>query len=351
MQTIDPQYTQSSASLAAVYLHSILPMLESRYAVDMTALLVESGIDPAGLSDPENLIPFYRVGAFFMALLRETGDQGLGLAIGASVQARSYHVLGYAILSSSTISEAIDRLIRYESLAGKLGKTTLIPGDPVRLEWHCPFAGPWSSYVKEAAIAGWVTFGRALVADNARPLAVYFDHAPMADDDRYDAVFACPVHFNAGWDGVAFAAEHLQQPIVSADPALKALMDQQARERLEKFAHRINLVNEVRAQIAHGLPNGEPSVEAVAQGLGLTARALQNRLKSLEFHFKDLVDDVREQLAYAYLADESTSLIDIAFLLGFAEQSSFSRAFRRWRGCSPMAFRKSLQVLDGPPDS
>ncbi len=343
MQTIDPQYTQSSASLSAAYLQSIIPALKNQYSVDVDGLLEKAGIEPEQLSDPEYLIPFFRVGGFFLELLRETGDDGLGLAIGASVQARSYHVLGYAILSSGTIAEAIDRLIRYEQLAGKLGKTSMVDGDPVKLQWHCPFEGPWSRYVKEAAIAGWVTFGRSLVADSAKPLGVYFDHSLMADYERYEAVFGCLVHFDADWTGVTFAKEHLRKPIVSADPGLKMLMDHQATDRLEKFDNRINLVNEVRAEIAQCLPNGEPSLEAVAEPLGLTSRALQNRLKSLDFHFKDVVDEVREQLAYAYLADDSTSLIDIAFLLGFSEQSSFSRAFKRWSGVSPIAFRKSLQ--------
>lgn len=342
MQTIDPQYTQSSASLSAAYLQSIVPVLQQKYPVDIEAALATAGIEAEQLNDPEYFIPFYKVGAFFLEILRQTGDNALGLEIGAAVQARSYHVLGYAILSSSTIAEAIDRLIRYEKLAGKLGTTTMLVGDPVKLQWHCPFHGPWASYVKEAAIAGWVTFAKTLVAESAGPTGIYFDHALMADYQRYQAVFGCPVHFDADWTGVTFSAENLKRPIVSADPGLKMLMDHQASDRLAKFSSRINLVNEARSEIAKRLPNGEPSLEIVAEPLGLTPRALQNRLKAAGIHYKDVVDEVREQLAYAYLADDSTSLIDIAFLLGFAEQSSFSRAFKRWSGISPIAFRKSL---------
>ncbi|MCG8316893.1 MAG: AraC family transcriptional regulator [Pseudomonadales bacterium] len=342
MQTIDPQYTQSSASLSASYLHSIVPKLKKRYDIDMDALVARVGIEASQLNDPEYLIPFFRVGAFFLELLRETGDPALGLEIGCAVEARSYHVLGYAIVSSSTIAEAIDRLIRYEQLAGKLGATSLHPGDPVKLQWHCPFDGPFSFYLKEAAIAGWITFGKSLVADAASPLGVYFDHACTTDISRYEEAFGAPVYFDSDWSGVTFSADDLKRPVVSADPGLMLLMGNQAMDRLEKFDHRINLVNEVRAEVAKGLPNGEPSLESVAEPLDLTPRALQNRLKGADISFKDVVDEVREQLAYAYLADESTSLLDIAFLLGFAEQSSFSRAFKRWSGVSPIEFRKTL---------
>ena len=343
MHTIDPQYTQSSASLSASYLHSILPKLQARYGIDMAALVDKVGIEFGQLNDPEYLIPFFRVGAFFLELFRETGDQALGLEIGCAVEARSYHVLGYAIISSSNIAEAIDRLIRYERLAGKLGSTTLHSGDPVKLQWHCPFDGPFANHLKEAAIAGWITLGKSLVADAVRPTGVYFDHGCAADIQRYQAAFEAPVHFESDWCGVTFAAEEMQQPIISADPGLKMLMDNQALDRLQKFDTRINVVNEVRAQIAKGLPNGEPTLESVAGPLSLTSRALQNRLKSADISFKEVVDEVREQLAYAYLSDEVTSLIDIAFLLGFAEQSSFSRAFKRWRGMSPNEFRKILK--------
>ncbi|MDX1695166.1 MAG: AraC family transcriptional regulator [Ketobacteraceae bacterium] len=342
MPAIDPQYTRSSASLSAAYLQSVLPSLKVRYQqLDMDRLLVQAGIETRQLNDPEYLIPFYRVGGFFLALLQETGDSALGLEIGASVQARSYHVLGYAVLSSNTIGEAIERLIRYEQLAGKLGSTAMIKSDPVRLTWRCPFEGPWARYVKEAAIAGWVTFGRVLVADSVRPLGVYFDHELVGDYGRYEAVFGCPVHFNASWTGVTLSPENLEAPIVSADPGLNQLMDHQAIDRLEKFDSRLNLVNEVRAEVARSLPDGEPSLEGVATALGLTVRSLQNRLKDAGLPFKAVVDEVREQLACAYLADDAASLLDIAFLLGFSEQSSFSRAFRRWRGVSPQAFRKS----------
>ncbi|MCG8668909.1 MAG: AraC family transcriptional regulator [Pseudomonadales bacterium] len=343
MQAIDPQYTQSSASLSAAYLQSILPPLQERYDIDMTSLVERVGIDSAQLNDPEYLIPFFRAGAFFLELLKETGDHGLGLEIGCAVQARSYHVLGYVILSSSHLAEAIDRLIRYEQLAGKLGKTTMEMGDPVKLQWHCPFDGPWAQYVKEAAIAGWVTVGRSLMVDQASPMAVYFDHPMKADYERYEKAFGCPVHFDSDWSGVTISAGDLQRKVVSADPGLKMLMDHQAHDRMEKFDGRINLPNEARAEVAKLLPNGEPSLEGVADALGLTPRALQNRLKSAGVSFKDVVDEVREQLAYAYLADQSATLIDIAFLLGFSEQSSFSRAFKRWAGVSPIEFRKSLK--------
>lgn len=340
---LDPQLTQSSASIAAAYLHSILPHLAQHYQLDLDTLLESAGLSQAQLQQPDALVPLFQAALVFVQILQASGDHGLGLVAGAQVQPRSYQVLGYAVLSSATLGEAIDRLIRYEKLVGKLGSTALHCEDGVcRLQWHCPLQGDWTRYLKEAAIAGWVTFARSLLPENATPARVCFDHAALIPLPRYAAIFHCPVSMNSDWCGVEFAAGLLQLPLTSADPGLRAMMDAQARQLLQDFDATTNLLNEVRAQIARRLPNGEPGLEQVAQCLDLSPRTLQHRLKHNGVAFKELVDSVRKALVLHYLRDERWALIDVAFMLGFSEQSAFSRAFRRWFGETPQAFRKRL---------
>ncbi len=214
-----------------------------------------------------------------------------------------------------------------------------------RLRWHCPFPGEWTRFLKEAALAGWVTYGRSLLPAGTQLQEVCFDHTEGLPQERYQAVFQCPVRLAAGWCGVAFDAQLLELPLSHSDPGLKSLMDARAEELLQDFEHKANLVNEVRAVVADLLPAGEPALETVAGRLGLTPRALQNRLRQSEMSFKDIVDRVRRALVLGYLRDRQLSLLDLAFLLGFAEQSSFSRAFKRWFGESPQQYRKRLKQL------
>ncbi len=339
--TPDLQLALTASSVSAAYLQSLLPALARHYGLDENALLHAAGLSSQQLQDAEKLVPLVQAGALFLQILRASGDQGLGLVMGLLVQPRSYQVLGYAVLSSANLGEAIDRLIRYEKLVGKLGTTQLLrEGERCRLQWHCPLSGDWTRYIKEAAIAGWVTYARALLGGNVAPSQVCFDHAALVPLQRYDAVFHCPVQMNAGWCGVEFDAALLALPLHSADPGLRALMDAQAQQLLQDFEQTTNLVSEVRAQIAQALPNGEPALETVAVRLQLSARALQHRLKQNGVTFKELVDSVRKALVLHYLRDPHTSLQDVAFLLGFSEQSAFSRAFRRWHGCAPQQFRR-----------
>ncbi len=99
--------------------------------------------------------------------------------------------------------------------------------------------------------------------------------------------------------------------------------------------------NRVRAEIMEQLPNGNLSDESVAEALHMTSRTLHRRLKEHDTSFRDVLGEVRRELAEQYIADPTLTLTEITFLLGFAEASSFSRAFRRWTGQSPSAAREA----------
>jgi len=338
----------SAASLSAAYLSSILPAITSAYDLDVWPLLDKSGISKENLAQSDYLISFYQVGAFFLSVFQTCRDEGIGLVVGSAVQAKSYQVLGYAIMSSQNLEEAIDRLIRYEKLVGQLGSTVFVPAgeggssaDFCKLVWECPFDAVWVRFIKEAAIAGWVTYALSQARVKNAEFTVHFDHAASSIPfERYQSVFGDRVVFNSDWCGVAFDKALLTLPFIQADPGLNAMMDRQAGVLLDMFDRKLNLVNSTREQITSRLPNGDPVLDDVAEALSLTARVLQNRLKESGTTFKEVVDDVRKQLSLSYLSEKDVPLIDVAFLLGFSEQSSFSRAFKRWMGISPMEYRK-----------
>lgn len=343
MRQLDLSIAQGGLSLGAGYVGSVVPEVARHYGLNADDLLAAAGITPEQLQQPDALIPFDRVAMLFLQALQASGDPAFGLIVGSMVQPRSYQVLGYAILSCDTLGEAIDRLIRYEKLVGKLGVTRLVEQAGVcRLEWLSPLEGPWSRFLKEAAIAGWITLARQFVVE-VPDFEVFFSHSCDAEPDRYTQMLGAPVHFNASFSGVQLTASALQTRMSGADAGLRAIMDRQAAALLEEFDSRVNLVSEVRSVLVKVLPDGEPSLESVAQRLGLSERVLQSRLRESGASFTALIDDVRRSLATLYLQQTTVTLIDIAFLLGFSEQSAFSRAFRRWTGESPQVWRRQHQ--------
>ena len=322
----------------------MLPPLLEHYRLDKQQVLADAGIAPDMLARPDALLSMLDVMRLFMVVMQACRDPGLGFEVGRRVQARSYHVLGYAVLSSCTLGDAIDRLLRFEKLAGNLGSTEMRELDSRRLQlrWHCPIAGAPARFVTEAAITGWVTFARQLVAADQRPEAVYFRHSEVTDPGRYEAYFGCPVIFEAPFDGVELDRSLTDLPLASADPGLNQMMEKEAASLMADYDAGSNLLNAVRSQAYRLLADGEPSVEAVAERLGMAPRTLQSRLRRQHVSFQEVLDRLRQTLAELYLRDPRLSLTEIALLLGFSEQSSFTRAFRRWRDISPARFRQQL---------
>ncbi|MZR63637.1 AraC family transcriptional regulator [Alcanivorax sp. DP30] len=340
MPVLDPALAGSDQSLSAAYVDSVLPEVLAHYRLSREEVLARAGIAESSFARPEQLLPLVDVLRLFLVIMQACGDSGLGFEIGRRVKPRSYQVLGYVILASSNLGEAIDRLVRFESLSGKLGETRIERGDDqIRLEWLCPLSGEPARYLVEAAITGWVAFMRPLLADQLAPRAVCFRHAAPPDVARYEAYFQAPVQFDASFDGVLLAPALLSAPLDTADPGLAGMMEREARELLADFDVNTNLASAVRAEIYRQMVGGEPSLDSVAEALGFSGRALSKRLTAQSLRFPDMLDSLRKTLAELYMQDESLSLTDIALLLGFAESSSFSRAFRRWRGVSPNQYR------------
>jgi len=341
--TLNPDLAGTDRSLSVAYVASILPPLAEHYGLNMPELLDQAGLPTDLLERVDGLLPLVDVMRLFVVVLSHCGDPGMGFEIGRLVRARSYQVLGYVILASANIGEAIDKLIRFEKLTGNLGRTEVVPAaNCLQLVWHCPIAGEPGRFLTEAAITGWVTFARQLINVPASPVRVCFRHSAPENVARYADYFACPVVFSAPFDGVEVPLELLSLALRDADPGLSGLMEREAQSLLADYDSRTNLLGAVRREMYCLLVEGEPTLEQVAARLSMAERTLQGRLRKQGLGFQEVLDGLRRTLAELYLQDPRLSLTDIGLLLGFSEQSSFTRAFRRWFAQSPAQYRQRL---------
>lgn len=268
------------------------------------------------------------------------------LAIGALVKPRHVGVLGYLVLASKTLAEALQAYQRYERLFyGADLAEVVIAGDQVELRWPLR-ESLMGSLHDPLAIAALVTFMQQQVDDPRPPTQVAFSiPRPAREDERvaFTAFFRCPVAFGETQTRVRFPLSYLALPLLHSDPGLRLLLDQQASAMLAAMPDADAFDRSLQQILLQLLPEGAASIARVAEALHVSVRTLQRRLELRGLNWQQVLDRSREELARHYLADRALTLSDIALLLGFSEQSAFTRAFRRWSGETPVAVRRRLR--------
>jgi AraC-like DNA-binding protein len=266
-----------------------------------------------------------------------------GLAIGAQVQPRHVGVMGYIVLASNSLGEAMLAYQRYERLFYGVDIAQIAAeGDDVELRWPRESA-PLGHLADSVAIAALITFLRRQMEGAPTPSLISFvNPAPQRAEERaaYEAFFGCPVRFDDSHTRVRFPAAYLAIPMPHSDPGLHALLNRQAQALLLALPDSDAFDRALQQVLLKLLPEGNVMLPRVARELHVSVRTLQRRLDARAMTWQALLDRTREQLARQYLRDRSLTLGDVALLLGFSEQSAFNRAFRRWTGDTPARVRK-----------
>jgi AraC-like DNA-binding protein len=299
-------------------------------------------LDASLLEDPDSRIPFAQLVALYEKAAELTGDDNFGLHIGESVALSAFDVVGYCALNSSTLGADFARVTRYHSI--------WTDGALFTLESSGETSAVVYSYVdtsiaehrqdSEMTLSTVTTLCRNVATPDFAPSVVEFQHEPPADTFDQRRVFNCPVKFGAPRNRLLFPTSFLSMPIAKADASLCAVLDRHAEELLAKYPPRDSLIDRVRSLITAEFRGGEPSLERIADNLGLTPRTLQRKLQELGTSYNDVLDQMRRQLAMRYLREPQMAICEVAYLLGFSESSSFHRAFKRWTGVTPKEFRK-----------
>jgi AraC-like DNA-binding protein len=283
----------------------------------------------------------------YLRLLRgaaeTSGDACFGLHVGERMRLATYAVYGLVVMACRTFGEAMEQVMRFESLAHDLGRSRLrIEGSEAVYEWHSPYLTEASRHLPESVFAGILSFVNWLAQ---RPLPVHevaFTGPEPLDMAEYKRIFNAPLRFDATIPYARFDAALLSWPMPNADTSLFDLLTRHAETLLAERERQLSeppILAAVRQRIAGLLTRDGATLAAVADALAMSSRTLQRRLTEANTSFQQVLDATRRELAAGYLSRDDLTLTDIAFLLGFSEQSSFSHAFRDWYGQSPASYR------------
>jgi len=302
-----------------------------------------AGIDPAVLDAPAGRVETEKISRLWELAAERSGNPAIGIAQPHVVRAASFDVVGYAMMSCADLRTAFERLIRYLLILSDTFTMSMNEeGGGYRVVFVL-FGGnrPVPRQRVEFIVATLIGFCRWISGRDVHPVAIELPFPAPADLDPYRVAFLCPVTFDAPRNSLLFAKADMAAALPTSNPQLAELHERFAGEYLRHFDH-TRTSYRAREVIVRHLPDGEPRRDEVAGELAMSERTLQRRLEEENTSYVELLDGTRRELAGQYLGRLQLSLAQAAYLLGFADQSSFFRACKRWFDLSPGQYRNQL---------
>jgi AraC-like DNA-binding protein len=312
--------------------------------LDVQSMLDAAGVTRALIDDPDGRVEVTQVRTLWAKAYEISGDPDLALHAAEALPFGAYKVIDFLASSAPTIGDSLLSTSKYFPLINTAVELSVdIGADFVHLgaraQSHpAALTRQYAEYLFAA-----VLLRTRMATGVAFPLhSLEFSHPAPPSSSEHARVFGCAILFGAESCRVTLARSVWDTPSQKPDHGLFDLLNQHARLLLERLPTDGGLASDVRAAIAKELRGGDTSLEHVAKVLGTSARTLQRRLEGLGVAYSDLVDEMRRSISTSYLADRELALCEVAYLLGFAEQSSFTRAFKRWTGQTPTEYRLRL---------
>jgi AraC-like DNA-binding protein len=331
----------SAATIRAAALGGLDRVL-GHSGIRLASLCERLEIDPAHLREPESRLPVSRFVELLELAAAQAKDDALGLHLCSRQPLSILGAIAEIYLRSPNCLTAIQAGISSMSLHQE-GATLELTMDGRHAVCAYTVRSPYLIECRqdtELAIARMLRFGRAIGRrPDFVPTAVFFEHPAPRNIAEHRRVFGAPIYFSQSCSGLVFPKALLQPPMKGSHrSSLTRHLTVNSPSPLP-----IDLPDQIRRHIARVIRHGRTSINECAAAFGWHVRTLQRRLKTAGVTYDALLETTRRDLALYYLRQGHLSLTEIGSLLGYAELSTFSRAFRRWSGCSPQAFRRRGQ--------
>lgn len=321
-----------------------LPQVLRDLGANPREIFAAAGVDLAVFDNPENLIPFRALGRLIEVAGKRTGCGHIGLLVGQRNSLASLGLLGYVVKNSPDVETALRTLVLSLHTHDRGAVPTLsVEHGVVSLGYAILMPElPGMSQIAEGSLATVLNIMRELCGPAWRPAEVRFSHSPPRDLGPLKRYFQVPLRFDAEETATVFAERWLKQPVPNADPVLLRILQSQLDALGGGTPHA--LPDMLRGILRTMLLSGKSSADHVALLLGMHRRTLNRRLQDQGVAFDELRDEVRFEIARQMLTQSRAPLNHIATMLNYGDASAFSRAFNRWAGMTPTAWRERAVV-------
>ena len=324
------------------------PMLAMRIqiakacGIDTSLVLKRVGLKQAALLNPIARFTLAQDLAVWREIVALSADPAIGLKLGQYIKLPGLGAIGYLLMNAETISEGMRYFCKYEALLTNAYRSEILRDlNGVAYVRYCESSWqPEFRYDIDFAMSAARTLAANMAIAPQQIAQIRFQFNRPENLDPYINVFdTIPLKFGCADTRFVFASEVAETPVIGANSQLLETFEQQAEMLLAKY-ERDNFSDRVRQKIVRALQGQTPTLNYIAAQLHLSSRSLQLKLQAQGTSYQTLLDEVRRDMAIAYLKDGHLNKTDITYLLGFSDLSVFSRTFKRWTGKSPSAFQK-----------
>ena len=277
---------------------------------------------------------------------RMTKDIAFGLHVGERVQQRSYGVVGYSVMTSATLGEALRSLERYLPIWTDVGAFQLhVDRSVAHFQWKFSNGSlPEPRHDVEMTMATLVRFNRLSSGPRWTPREVWFEHAKPKDVSEHARIFRAPVRFGMPANALLFDSSLLSVRLRDANPIAHRVVTEAAEKVLAEAPGTASFAQSVLSFIRQRLSSGEFGLEDASRHLGLSRRTLQRKLWEESSSHRGLVEQARRDLSRYLLLGTGATATETAYAVGFSEPSAFHHAFQKWYGTPPQGYRRARRV-------
>ncbi len=336
----------TKAQVAQAYVHAkvLRGMLDVAQAcrLNRRELLQAIELDPRVLDAPDSAVAIEFYYALTAAISSYEREPDIGLYIGRLTYLENIHLNIYMASASETLRDWLNLMPSVRQLFGDIGEVRVrSAADSFALEWHPNKpAGEGRCLTSDSLASATVLQMNSFCLLPLRPLRVDLCYSKPASLQGLHQFLGDNLHFDQGLTAVHYPRSALDYPLARVntriyDGAAEEFARLYELNSTEPDSFLLGLHAAIRAQ----LPRGECSIENIARSLHVSRRTLQRRLHERDTNFQQLLQEIKAGLARKYLRDARLSIIQIALLLGYADHSTFSAAFKTWEGMTPSEFR------------
>ena len=331
-------YEPSTLAIAANVLATVL---REEYRLDPAPVFLAAGIDHSKAATPQARYPLSSMKKLWEMAVKATGDPTIGLKTGWYIMPAHYYALGFSWLASESLLGGLYRIQRYmrvvSTAAVELDIRELDDSYAISARFPDPARKPPKEGI-DAGLTALLNLCDQVSRIKVRPLRVDLTCDNSVHPHAYREHLGPNIRFGCEVGTFYFDKEALAKDLPGDTPDVAKATDRIAEQYLEALdPHRV--ATRVRGLLVSLLPSGKADQDRIASRLHRSTSTLQRQLQAEGTSYRDILDETRKSLAEEYLRQRKLSHSQIAYLLGFSDQSNFSRAFKRWTSKSPREYQ------------